>query len=182
MPMEEQRIEELAARMELLVFDVDGVLTPGGIIYGPGGEWKVFNVRDGHGFHLARRAGLKTALMSGRSSELVARRGRETGVSVVLQGIREKGAALEGLCGRLGIEMERTLYVGDDLVDLPAMRRAGLAVAVKDAVAEVRSAAAWITPHAGGMGAARDVIEMVLKARGVWDELTARYQRQEGRE
>ncbi|MBN1269019.1 MAG: HAD-IIIA family hydrolase [Kiritimatiellae bacterium] len=167
-------IDERAARVRAIVFDVDGVLTAGGIIYGPHGEWKVFDVQDGHGFAMARRGGLKLALLSARSAEVVERRAKDLG-AVALQGAHGKGEALEGLLKDLGVTGEETCYVGDDVVDLPAMRRVGFPVAVANAVAEVRQAACWTTARRGGEGAAREVIERILKAQGRWQELMKRY-------
>lgn len=163
-----------AARIRAIVFDVDGVLTDGGIVYGPRGEWKVFNVHDGHGFTMARQAGLKLALLSGRRADVVERRAKDLG-AVVVQGAERKGAALDRVLKKLGVKAEETCYVGDDVVDLPAMRKVGFPVAVADAVPEVKEAACWITTRRGGRGAAREVIERILKARGQWPTLMERY-------
>jgi len=168
-------IRQMAAAVELLAMDVDGVLTGGEIIYGPGGEWKVFSVKDGHGFRLAARAGLKTAVITGRRSHVVLVRARELGVFAVLQGVTDKGRAIEELCVKQGIGLNAVCFVGDDLVDLPVMRRVGFPVAVADAVEEVQAAARWITPSAGGRGAVREVIELLLKARGQWDSILRQY-------
>lgn len=167
-------VREAAAAVDLLAMDVDGVLTGGEIIYGPGGEWKVFSVKDGHGFRLAAQAGLKTAVITGRRSAAVLVRARELGVSAVLQGVTRKGRAVEELCAKLGIGLDAVCFVGDDLVDLPVMRRVGFPVAVADAVEEVRAAARWITASPGGRGAVREVIELLLKARGDWDSILQR--------
>lgn len=167
--------EKKAGEVEAVVFDVDGVLTGGGIVYGPEGEWKIFNVQDGHGFKLAQRAGLKTALLSGRSSEAVRRRALELRVQALEEGVKDKAGGLGGLLEKLGVRPEAVCYVGDDLVDIPVMRRVGFPVAVANAVDEVKEAAAWVTARAGGDGAAREVIEFVLKARGLWARVTERY-------
>lgn len=170
-------IEEAAAAVRAVILDVDGVLTRGEIIHGPDGEWKVFNVQDGHAFDLARQGGLKTAFLTGRSSEALRRRARELQVDVLEEGVRDKGAAVEEILRRLGVEPAGACYVGDDLVDLPAMARVGLAVAVANAVDEVKAKAAWVTTKRGGEGAAREVIEFLLKARGAWAGIVERYSR-----
>ncbi|MCB1070878.1 MAG: HAD-IIIA family hydrolase [Verrucomicrobia bacterium] len=164
-------LHEAAARIEALVLDVDGVLTDGGIIYGPGGEWKVFDVQDGHGLAMAKKTGLKVAFLTGRTSAAVQRRAEELKVDVLLEGIVDKGIAFRELSERLGVEPGKICYVGDDLVDLPPLKEAGLAVAVANAVPEVKAAADWVTGRGGGHGAVREVVEALLKARGVWDDL-----------
>ncbi len=168
-------IEERAAGIEAIVMDVDGVMTGGDVIYGPGGEWKVFNIHDGQGFELARLAGLKTAIVTARSSEALARRAKELQVGALKQGARDKGAAMDELARELGVRLDQVCYVGDDLVDLPAMGKAGLPVAVANAVDEVKQAAAWTTTRRGGGGAVREVIERVIKAKGRWGEVLKRY-------
>ena len=168
-------INKLAARVKVVVFDVDGVLTRGDIIYGPGGEWKVFNVHDGHGFKLAVRGGLKIALLTGRASEAVVRRARELEVEVLMDGVKRKGIAIKELMRKLSVKPEHVCYVGDDVVDLPAMAAVGFPVAVANAVREVRDAATWVTSRKGGDGAAREVIELILKAKGIWPEVMQRY-------
>lgn len=169
--------EQRAARVKALVFDVDGVLTRGEIIYGDQGEWKVFHSQDGLGFDLAWRAELKTAFVSGRSSEAVRRRAKDLRVTEVVEGAGEKGAVLLGLLAKLGVKAEEVAYVGDDLVDLPAMAVAGFPVAVANASEDVKQAAAWVTTRRGGEGAAREAIEFVLKARGLWPEMLQSYRK-----
>lgn len=164
-----------ARTIDAVVFDVDGVLTRGDITLGPGGEWKTFNVQDGHGFVLARHGGLRTALLSARSAEVVERRAAELKVDVLLQGQVDKAAGLRAIASRLGLDLAAICFVGDDLVDLPAMGLAGLSVAVANAVPEVRAAADEVTRRRGGEGAAREVIERLLKARGVWHKVLAKY-------
>jgi len=172
--------EERAARVEALVFDVDGVLTRGELIYGPGGELKIFDVQDGHGFALARRAGLKLALLSGRGGEALRARAADLQVDALREGAARKGEALRELCGILRVKPEQVCYVGYDLIDLPAFRAAGFPVAVANAVPEVRERAAWVTARRGGEGAAREVIEFVLKARGVWAGIVNEFAEGEG--
>jgi len=169
-------IEGRAARVRAIVFDVDGVLTRGELIYGAESEaLKVFNVQDGQGFALARRAGLKLALLSGRSGAALRRRAEDLKVDALREGVERKGAMLRELCGILRVKPEEVCYVGDDLIDLPALREAGFPVAVANAVPEVRERAAWVTTRSGGDGAAREVIEFVLKARGQWSGIVKQF-------
>jgi 3-deoxy-D-manno-octulosonate 8-phosphate phosphatase (KDO 8-P phosphatase) len=163
---------ELAARcatIELLAVDVDGVLTDGGIIVDDRGvESKRFFVRDGLGFTLWRRAGKRSAIVSGRSAEVVARRAAELKIDRVAQGIDDKAAALRALLAEFGLDASRVCYVGDDLIDLPALGLVGLAACPADAVAEVRRAAHLATHSIGGSGVVREVVEVVMKAQGLW--------------
>lgn len=160
--------------VRLLVCDVDGVLTDGGMwLTGDGGEAKRFSAHDGLGLSLAAAAGLTTALLTARRSPLVARRARECRVPWVVQGRNDKGPALAELNRRTGIPASATAYVGDDLVDLPAMRLASVAVAVADAAREVKAAADFVTAACGGHGAVREVIERLLKAQGRWAKAAA---------
>jgi 3-deoxy-D-manno-octulosonate 8-phosphate phosphatase (KDO 8-P phosphatase) len=175
-----QSTEQLAAHIDLIVFDVDGVLTRGEISYaGAESETKVFDVQDGLGFVLARRAGLMTALITGRSSEAVRRRARELQVDALLEGQSRKGAALAELMAKLRVKPSRVCYVGDDLPDLPALGLVGLPVAVANAVPEVREAARAQTERRGGEGAAREIIEYILKAKGLWKSIVQSYQGEE---
>ncbi len=173
--------EARAARTEAIVFDVDGVLTRGDLVYGPDGDrLKAFDVRDGLGFVFARQAGLRLALLSGRTGEALRRRAADLKVDALREGVAQKGAALIELCAVLRVKPEEVCYVGDDLIDLPAMREAGFPVAVADAVAEVRARAAWVSTRPGGAGAARETIEYILKAKGKWDAIVNRYAEGEG--
>lgn len=163
-------LRERAARIRLLVLDVDGVLTDGRIWLDPGGgETKTFHVRDGHGLVLAQRAGVGVALVSGRRSRVVDLRAKELGIRDVHQGCREKAAALANLRRKWKAAPEEVAVMGDDLVDLPLFREAGLALAVSDAPAEVRRRADWVSRSPGGQGAVREAVEMILKARGSWN-------------
>ena len=174
--MREQQAREKARRVRWLVLDVDGVLTDGRIVLDGGdGEWKAFDVRDGHRIVMAAREGIRTMFLTGRTSAVVERRAAELGVHRVVQGARDKGAALEALLREEGIAAEETAYLGDDLVDLPAMRRAGLAGAVGDAVPEVLEAADWVSAAPGGRGAVREFVEFLLAAQGRWEQAYARY-------
>lgn len=158
-----------AARIRLLILDVDGVLTDGVLVYGASGEeTKRFHVRDGLAIQAARRAGLEIAVVSGRASAAVTRRMSELGVVEVHQGVADKEMLLRALAARLGVTPAETAVMGDDLVDLPLMRVAGLAMAPVDAVPEVRQAAAWVSRSAGGHGAVREAIEFLLRSRKAW--------------
>ncbi len=160
----------LAARLaavDLLVFDADGVLTTGAMIYGPDGEaFKAFHSHDGLGLVMARIAGLKRAVLTGRDSAIVSRRCIELRFDVVKVGRFDKLAALAEILAETGCPAERTLYMGDDLIDLPALRAVGLAVGVPAAPAEVRRECALVTSAGGGCGAVREVTDLVLKASG----------------
>jgi 3-deoxy-D-manno-octulosonate 8-phosphate phosphatase (KDO 8-P phosphatase) len=151
------------------VLDVDGVLTDGRLLYGPGGEEeKRFHVHDGLALVAARRAGLEVAVVSGRASAAVTRRMAELGVQHVHQGVEDKAALLARLRVDLGLTPGQVAVMGDDLPDLSLMRQAGLALAPADAVAEVRAAARWVSGRPGGHGAVREAVEMLLRARGAW--------------
>ncbi len=160
--------DPLAASIEAIIFDVDGVMTDGGLYYGPDGEWKRFDVQDGHAVVMARKAGIRLAFLTGRTSEAVTRRARELGIDILRDGVYDKGAVFGEITSELKVNPDEVCYVGDDVVDLPAMARAGFPVAVANAVPEVQAAAAWTTPRAGGRGAVRDVVERILKAKGLW--------------
>ena len=158
-----------AARIRLLVLDVDGVLTDGGLFYGPSGEEsKRFHVHDGLAIVAAQRAGLAVAVISGRISDAVTRRTAELGITEVHQGIEDKTAVLARMATRLGVALEQVAVMGDDFGDLPLMRRVGLALAPLNAVREVRRAAHWVSRHRGGDGAVRQAVELLLRARNAW--------------
>jgi 3-deoxy-D-manno-octulosonate 8-phosphate phosphatase (KDO 8-P phosphatase) len=151
------------------VLDVDGVLTDGRLVYGAVGEdTKVFHVRDGYGIVAALASGLDVAIVSGRASPAVERRLAELGVTEVHQRVADKAAVLAELCTRRAVTPDRVAYMGDDVPDLPLMRRVGLALAPADAVPEVRRAAHWISRRAGGSGAVREAIEWLLRVRAAW--------------
>jgi 3-deoxy-D-manno-octulosonate 8-phosphate phosphatase (KDO 8-P phosphatase) len=162
----------------MLVLDVDGVLTDGSIIYGDNGvEVKAFHVRDGSGLKLWHQAGKQSAIITGRTSPVVEVRAAELGVQRVIQGAANKLAAFEELLAQTGLRPEQVGCMGDDLPDLPLLLRAGLAVAVADACTEVRSAAHHVTRAAGGRGAVRQVIELILRCQGSWNSLAAQFLR-----
>jgi len=165
-----------AGAVRLVILDVDGVLTDGRIIYGTGGmELKAFDVRDGHGVKMFHRAGLRTAILTGRTSEVVARRAEELGIADVVQNAKDKLAAYRELLARHALADAQVACVGDDVTDLPLFARAGLAVAVPGAAPEARAAAHYVTRRAGGRGAVREVLDLILKAQGLWAEALARY-------
>jgi 3-deoxy-D-manno-octulosonate 8-phosphate phosphatase (KDO 8-P phosphatase) len=169
-------LAERAARIELLLLDVDGVLTDGGIVYTDGGaELKRFHVRDGSGLKLWQLAGKRAAIVSGRTSPAVTRRAAELGVAPVLQGHADKLVALAAVLIETGLRPEQVCAVGDDLPDLPVLRRCGLAVAVADACPEVRAAADYVAALPGGHGAVRDAIEWLLKLQSRWDSLVEKF-------
>jgi 3-deoxy-D-manno-octulosonate 8-phosphate phosphatase (KDO 8-P phosphatase) len=173
------RPDELAARaaeVELLLLDVDGVLTDGSIIYGSTGEeLKRFHVRDGAGLKVWLAAGKRAAVISGRASPAVERRAAELGIAPVVQGCADKAAAFAAILAGAGLTAVQVCAIGDDLPDLAVLTRAGLAVAVADACPEVRAAAHFVTVTPGGHGAVRETVEWLLKLQGRWDALVARY-------
>ena len=167
-----------ASRVRLVVFDVDGVLTDGSLYLGDDGqEYKAFHSRDGHGMAMLREAGVEIGIITGRTSQVVVHRMASLGIEHVYQGRREKLPAFEDLLRKLGFSADEVAFVGDDVVDLPILVRAGLAIAVADAHPLVLRHAHWQTPSPGGRGAARDVCELILEARGQLDALLRRYLR-----
>ena len=169
--------EDLASRCEgitLLVMDVDGVLTDGVIAVDDRGvETKHFYVRDGSALALWRKAGHRAAILSGRSAQVVAIRAAELKISPVVQGRPEKLEPFREMVGDLGLRPDQVCYVGDDTLDLPVLRAAGLSACPADAVPEVRASVDFVAPSAGGRGAIRDVVEMLLKGQGLWEGLVA---------
>jgi 3-deoxy-D-manno-octulosonate 8-phosphate phosphatase (KDO 8-P phosphatase) len=158
-----------ARGVRLLVMDVDGVLTDGRMILSAGGdELKSFSSRDGIALELARRAGLRTAIVTGESSTIAEARGAKLGVDRVVLGARRKGEVVDALLGEFALGAEALAFMGDDLLDLPALQRAGLAVTVADAVTEVRAIAHLVTRARGGQGAVREAVEVILRAQRTW--------------
>lgn len=163
-------LHAIAAKVQLVVLDVDGVLTDGGLHYGAGGEvMKRFDVKDGHAIVFSRTAGLQTAVLTARQSDIVATRGRELGMVAIVQGRKDKGAALRELLESLQVSPEACAYMGDDLNDLAPMSQVGLPACPVDAVREVRAQALFISQNPGGHGAVRELLELCLKASGRWD-------------
>jgi len=162
--------------IQLLVMDVDGVLTDGTVlINGDGSEGKFFNLQDGHGIRMWQRAGLHVAFLSGRFSEATKRRAEQLEVEYCVQDCFEKLPEFKKILEQTGIAAKKTAYIGDDLLDLPVIKYAGFGAAVANAVDEVKEAADYITTRCGGNGAVREVIEYILKKSGRWEELMKRY-------
>lgn len=170
-----------ARKIRCLVMDVDGVLTDGRMgLTERGDELKSFYSRDGVAVALARRAGITLALITGESSTIGKVRGNRLGIDHVLLGARRKGESLEALMREHGLDPDAVAYMGDDLLDLPALQRCGLAVAVADAAPEVRAAAHVVTRARGGQGAVREIIEVILRAQGVWKAIVDAYVQDHG--
>jgi len=166
-----------AQRVRLLLLDVDGVLTDGSVAIGSDGhESKRFFIRDGLAVKWAQRHGLEVGLLSGRPSDATTSRARELGIELLIQNAPEKREPFLALLATRGLTADQVAYMGDDLVDLPVMTRVGLAGAPSDAVAEVAARAHWVSAYAGGRGAVREFIELILRARGQWDAMLAQYQ------
>jgi 3-deoxy-D-manno-octulosonate 8-phosphate phosphatase (KDO 8-P phosphatase) len=172
----EDQLRERALKVTTVIFDVDGVLTDGGIILdSSGAETKRFNVQDGSGLKYLRRSGYELAIISGRESSAVAARAANLGIEHVYQGAKRKIKAYEDLKRKLGVSDEQVAYVGDDLPDVPVMRQCALAVAVANARPEVRAVAHYVTSVGGGGGAAREAAEWLLKLSGKWPSILERY-------
>lgn len=167
-------VRERAAAVRLMVFDIDGVLTDGSLYYGEQGElFKRFNALDGHGLRLLAEGGIGVALITGRAGPIAARRAAELGIADILQGVRDKGSALAELAQRRGVPLEHTGYMGDDIIDIPAMQRAGFAASVPNAPSYVAQSAHWIATSAGGSGACRECCDLLLSAQGRLGSLLA---------
>ena len=174
-------LAERAPGLAWLLFDVDGVLTDGRMVYGADGEqWKVFDVHDGIGLKLAQRDGLKVGLLSARQSRALEARAQELGLDALIMHRDDKAAAFGEFLGAHSIAAGRVAYMGDDLVDLPVLLACGLSFAPADAVADVRGRVHHVLSRPGGRGAVREMVEMVLQARGSWDRLLAGYLRPAG--
>jgi 3-deoxy-D-manno-octulosonate 8-phosphate phosphatase (KDO 8-P phosphatase) len=166
---DQDELTRRAAAVKLMVFDVDGVLSDGGLYYGDAGElMKRFDVKDGHALVLARLTGLPAAIITARSSHIVEVRGRELGLAAVLQGRRNKTEAFQELCTQLSVAPEACSYMGDDLNDLGVLSRVGLSACPADAVPEVRQAVHLVSRSPGGRGAVRELVELCLRASGRW--------------
>lgn len=172
--MKNEALAERCRALKLVLTDVDGVMTDGTVLLLPDGrEAKSFHIRDGLAIVLAHHAGLRTGLVSGRSSESVARRATELGMAVVRQGVRDKGVALREILTEQGLSAREVAYVGDDLNDLPIMTAVALSAAPADAPFEVRAAAFMALETPGGRGCLREFIEAILRARGDWERALA---------
>ncbi len=173
------KLEDRCRNVELVLSDVDGVLTSGGIVFDNQGiESKEFHIRDGLGIRLWQRAGFRFGILTARTSHIVRLRAVELGIDIVRQGFEDKLAVAQQLVDQQELRLDQVCYIGDDLTDLPVIRRVGLGVAVADAASEVRQAAHWVTETPGGRGAVRELIETLLKARNRWDDLIRRYMEQ----
>ncbi len=162
-------------KIRLLVTDVDGVLTDGKIVVdAQGKELKFFDVQDGFGLVLLRQAGIKTAVLSARSSPAVTARAQDLKIDKICQDAYPKTIVYEKLIQELGCRDEEVCFVGDDLPDLPVLKRAGVAVAVPNAVDELKKASDYVTTRRGGDGAVREVVELILNAQGKWKDIVAR--------
>lgn len=171
-----QDIQNKAASIRLVIFDVDGVLTDGSLYIGDDGqEYKAFNSKDGHGMVMLQYSGVKIAIITGRTSEVVRIRMSSLGVEHVYQGMKEKLPAYEELKKATGFDDSQIAYVGDDVVDLPVMAKVGLAIAVQDAHHLTKQHAHWVTPSGGGRGAAREVCELLMGAQGTLDAALQHY-------
>ncbi len=162
-----QDVIKKAARVRLVIFDVDGVLTDGSLFLGDDGqEYKAFNSRDGHGMKMLQATGVEIGIITGRTSNVVETRMSGLGIKHLYQGQQEKLPAFEELLQKLSLTPEQVAYVGDDVVDLPILIRVGLAIAVQDAHNLVKQHSHWTTPNPGGRAAARDVCELIMQAQG----------------
>ncbi|MBW7956779.1 MAG: HAD hydrolase family protein [Deltaproteobacteria bacterium] len=175
MPVSPTVAEKIKA-VKLAIFDVDGVLTDGRIIFDAHGtETKFFDVKDGHGIKLLMRSGIDAAIITARESKVVQLRADDLGISLVYQGMKDKKAALESISARTGLPPSAMAYVGDDIIDLPVIRRVGFSAAVSDAVQEVKEAVDYVTGKPGGKGAVRELAELILKVQGKWDEVMRQF-------
>jgi len=172
-------LQQRCLAIELLIVDVDGVLTAGGITYGDDGvELKTFHVRDGSGLKIWRFVGRRAAVITGRSSSIVERRASELGIDLVHQGASEKLPAYRELLIQTGLCSSQVCFIGDDVPDLPILGQVGLAVAVADACPEVLASAHYVTQAAGGRGAVRETIELILRCQGEWQKTVAHFRNQ----
>jgi len=170
------KIIERAKKIRALVLDIDGVLTDGRMIYGTyGDELKNFDANDGLGIVLAKRAGLKCVIVTAKASRVIKKRAKELKIDKVYQNFHYKINALTKITNKFKLKNEEICFVGDDITDIPILKRIGLAVAVPDATEEVKSYAHYVTKKAGGRGAVREVCDLILKASGDWDKVTKRY-------
>ncbi len=165
-----------AKKIKVVVFDVDGVMTDGGLIIGDDGqEYKTFNSHDGLGMKLLKRTLVEMAIITGRTSQVVKTRAETTGIKYLYQGIENKLEAFNDLINKLGIKAEQVVFMGDDIVDIPPMLSCGLAITVPAAPDTVKERAHYVTTRQGGKGAIREVCELIMHAQGTYDEVTANY-------
>jgi 3-deoxy-D-manno-octulosonate 8-phosphate phosphatase (KDO 8-P phosphatase) len=171
-------LEDRARAVRMIVFDIDGVLTDGSLFYGDDGqEYKAFNSRDGHGIKMLRASGVEAGIITGRTSQVVLHRARNLGINHIFQGAHDKLVAFEALLREQGLDAGQIAYMGDDIVDLPILRRCGLAITVPDAPTEVKARCHLVTGAGAGRGAAREVCELIMRAQGTWAAQLALYDR-----
>jgi 3-deoxy-D-manno-octulosonate 8-phosphate phosphatase (KDO 8-P phosphatase) len=169
-------LEKRAARVRLALFDVDGVLTDGRVVlHGDGSESKQFHIRDGIVMVWAQRVGLRIGLLSARLSATTSERAAQLGITLVRQGVASKIEAYDEIIGDIGLDDDEVAYMGDDIVDIAVLSRVGLAAAPADAVSEVRERVHWVAPSAGGAGAARELLELILRVQGRWDSIVGSF-------
>lgn len=169
---------EKAKNVKLLILDVDGVLTDGRIVIDDRGiETKCFDVRDGHGIKLLKRANIEVVIITGRKSEVVTHRARELGIDSVYQNIHDKLEVYQAILDEKGLKDEEVGFVGDELVDLPLLKRVGFSAVVADSIEELKPYADYVSRNRGGRGGVREISELILKAQGKWSEVMERYLR-----
>lgn len=169
-------IESRLARVRLLLLDVDGVLTDGRIVFDANGvESKFFNVKDGHGIKMVQRAGVEVGIISGRSSRVVTNRAEELGIDCVVQGATNKLEPYRAIIAARGLAEDQVAFMGDDVIDIPVLRRVGFAAAPADALPDVLPFVHLVTRNGGGWGAVREVCDRLLRAQGAWADITSRY-------
>ncbi|MFH1996416.1 MAG: HAD-IIIA family hydrolase [Candidatus Omnitrophota bacterium] len=169
-------LTERIKKIKLLVLDIDGVMTDGRIVYGPyGEEVKFFDVHDGLGIALLRRAGIQTAVVTARKSRIVRARCKDLGIKRVYAGFPDKSGPFNKILRKFRLSAEEVCFVGDDLIDLPVIVQVGFSVAVSNAVEEVRERAHYITGKKGGRGAVREITDLILKTQGIWERATSRF-------
>jgi len=173
---EGERVKERLSNIKLLILDVDGVMTDGRIIFDSNGvESKFFNVKDGHGIKMVQRAGIDVGIISGRESQVVVNRAAELGIACLYQKCLDKLTPYAKILAETGLDDSQVAFVGDDIIDIPIMRRVGFAAAPADAVPDVLPHVHFVTRNRGGWGAVREVCDLLLKEQGAWETVTARY-------
>lgn len=170
-------MHEKLKNIRLLLLDVDGVMTDGGIVYDANGlETKVFNVKDGHGIKMLQRHGVDVGIITGRTSVVVDIRARELGIVLVYQGALRKMESYDDVKRKTGLDDSQIAYMGDDVIDVPVMRRVGFAAAPPDSLPEVLAVVDYVSTRPGGRGAVRELCDLILRGRGVWGEIVSRYE------
>lgn len=171
-----QAVYDLARNIKLMIFDVDGVLTDGSLFFGDDGqEYKAFNSLDGHGIKMLQNSGVEIAIITGRTSKVVASRAQNLGINHLYQGVHDKLEAFQHLAATLNVSAGQCAFMGDDVVDLPVMRRCGLAMTVAQAPDLVKRFSHFVTQREGGRGAAREVCELLMQAQGTLEEQLSVY-------